>query len=161
MKPDLSTAPGLALEWHPNKTATVWVVKLRPDVTFHNGKSFTADDVIYTLRSMGDAKHVGHFAVTNIKLGELKKIDKLTVQHPAQGPDARLYDQFVNGNTVVIQNGETELPEAGRDRARSCSVPFTPGERSHCVREPELLGVRASRTSTRGRTSRSTIRTRG
>jgi len=135
VKPDLTTAPGLALEWHPNKTATVWVVKLRPDVTFHSGKSLTADDVIYTLRSMGDAKHVGHFAVTNIRLGELKKIDKLTVRIPLKSPDARLYDQFVNGNTVVIQNGEKNfLKPVGTGPFMFGS--FTPGARSHCVKNP-------------------------
>jgi peptide/nickel transport system substrate-binding protein len=46
VRPDLSSAPGLALSWTPNRDSTVWVVKLRPDVTFHNGKSFTADDVV-------------------------------------------------------------------------------------------------------------------
>ena len=52
VNPDLSTSPGLALEWNPNSDTTVWEVKLRPDVTFHNGKSFGADDVIYSLRQM-------------------------------------------------------------------------------------------------------------
>src|SRR5579864_1212749 len=37
LNPDLSTSPGLALEWTPNKEATEWEVKLRPGVTFHNG----------------------------------------------------------------------------------------------------------------------------
>jgi peptide/nickel transport system substrate-binding protein len=133
--PNLQTAPGLALEWHPNKTATVWVVKLRPGVTFHNGKSFGADDVIYTLRSMGNPKHVGHFAVTNVRLGDLKKIDNLTVRIPLRTPDARLYDSFVNGNTVVIQNGEKNFTHPiGTGPFMFGS--FTPGERSHCPRNP-------------------------
>src|SRR5262245_51268843 len=36
VNPDLTTAPGLALEWNPNTDATEYEVKLRPDVTFHN-----------------------------------------------------------------------------------------------------------------------------
>ena len=35
----------------PNKDATVWTMRLRPGVTFHNGKPLTADDVIYTLNA--------------------------------------------------------------------------------------------------------------
>ena len=51
LNPDFSTSPGLALKWTPNKAATEWEVKLRPDVTFHNGKTLTAQDVIYSIRS--------------------------------------------------------------------------------------------------------------
>jgi peptide/nickel transport system substrate-binding protein len=133
VNPDLTVAPGLALKWTPNKDSTVWEIALRPGVTFHNGKSLTADDVIYTLRSMGDPKHIGHFAVTNIRLGELKKINPLTVRVTLKSPNARLYDSFVNGNTVVIQNGEKNFAKpigTGPFVFQS----FTPGERSHCVR---------------------------
>ena len=49
---DLTPAPGLALEWNANSDATEYEVKLRPDVTFHNGKSFGADDVIYSIQQM-------------------------------------------------------------------------------------------------------------
>ncbi len=59
VNPDFSQSPGLALEWNARTTtSTVWEVKLRPDVVLHDGKSFTADDVIYTLRQMGDEKHI-------------------------------------------------------------------------------------------------------
>jgi peptide/nickel transport system substrate-binding protein len=135
VNPDLSIAPGLALEWNPNKDSTIWQIKLRPDVTFHNGKPFTADDVVYTLRSMGDAKHVGHFAVANVRLGEVKKINRLTVRVPLKSPNARLYDSFVNGNTVVIPNGTKSFSKpVGTGPFVFDS--FTVGERSHCVRNP-------------------------
>lgn len=45
---DGTLAPGLAEEWDTSD-ATNWVFKLREDVTFHNGKSLTADDVVYSL----------------------------------------------------------------------------------------------------------------
>jgi peptide/nickel transport system substrate-binding protein len=135
VNPDLKVAPGLALSWTPNKTSSVWEVKLRPGVTFHNGKSFTADDVIYTLRSMADPKHVAHFAVGNIRLSELKKTGPLSVRIPLKSPNARLYDSFVNGNTVVIQDGATSFAKPiGTGPFMFTS--FTPGERSHCVRNP-------------------------
>ena len=66
VSPELEVEPGLALEWTPNSDSTVWEVKLRPDVTWHDGKPFTADDVIYTFGEMADAKHVSHASVTNI-----------------------------------------------------------------------------------------------
>ena len=41
--------PELAESFEANKDATVWVIKLRKGVEFHNGKSMTADDVIASL----------------------------------------------------------------------------------------------------------------
>ena len=56
VSPSLEIEPGLALEWNANSDSTEYEVKLRPDVVWHNGKSFTADDVIYTLGLMGDPR---------------------------------------------------------------------------------------------------------
>ncbi len=135
VNPDFSQSPGLALEWNPNSDSTVYEIKLRPDVTFHNGKSLTADDVIFTMRSMGDPKHAGHVAVTNIRLDELKKLDTLTLRVPLKTPDARLSDQFVQQNDVIIQDGETDFSHpigTGPFMFES----FAPGERSVCKRNP-------------------------
>ena len=47
---DLNCQPRytLAESIEPNKAATVWTIKLRKGVTFHNGKPLTAQDVIYS-----------------------------------------------------------------------------------------------------------------
>ncbi len=46
----------LAAEMTPNATATAWTIRLRPGVTWHNGKDLTADDVIYTFRLITNPK---------------------------------------------------------------------------------------------------------
>ena len=130
VNPDLTQAPGLALEWNGNDDHTVYEVKLRPDVVFHDGKSFGADDVIYTLQQMGDPKHLGHFAVANINLAELKKINDLTVQIPLKNPNVDLAGSFVNGNTVMVQDGETDFTHPIGTGPFKFGT-FTPGERSH------------------------------
>lgn len=135
VRPDLGSAPGLALQWIPNKDSTSWLIRLRPDVTFHNGKSLTADDVIYTLRSMGDAKHVGHASVTGIRLGDLKKAGALTVRVPLKAPNARLYDNFNVQNSVVIPVGLKDFSKPIGTGPFSFKS-FTPGQRSLCVRNP-------------------------
>jgi peptide/nickel transport system substrate-binding protein len=38
--------PGLATSCTPNAALTEWTCKLRPNVKFHNGSAFTADDVV-------------------------------------------------------------------------------------------------------------------
>ena len=40
--------PWLATEASPNSDATTWTVKLRDDVTWHDGEKFTAEDVVFT-----------------------------------------------------------------------------------------------------------------
>src|SRR4051812_40297645 len=44
----LGIHPGLADSWQSTDPLT-WVVKLHPGVKFHDGKPFTADDVIFSL----------------------------------------------------------------------------------------------------------------
>ena len=59
--PDVKTlVPALALSAEPNSKATVWTLKLRPNVKWHDGKPFTADDVVYTLRSWANPNSNAH-----------------------------------------------------------------------------------------------------
>jgi peptide/nickel transport system substrate-binding protein len=133
VSPTLEVEPGLAIEWEPNDDSTVWTFRLRPDVVWHDGKAFSADDVIYTLQQMGDDGHTAHSSVTNIRLADVRKVDDLTLEIPLLRSDARLYDQFVQQNTVIVQDGSTptRLP-VGTGPFRLTE--FTPGQRSLGVR---------------------------
>jgi peptide/nickel transport system substrate-binding protein len=133
--PTLEVEPGLALEWSPNEDSTVWVVTLRPDVTWHDGKPFTADDVMYTFGEMADPKHVSHASVTNINLRDVRKIDDLTLEIPLKSPNARLFDSFVQQNTVIVQNGAKDFTNPVGTGAFMFES-FTVGERSLCVKNP-------------------------
>ncbi|MDX6563350.1 MAG: peptide/nickel transport system substrate-binding protein [Gaiellales bacterium] len=136
VNPDFSQSPGLALEWKANATATKYEIKLRPGVKWHDGSPFTADDVIWSLRQMGDAKHVGHAAVANIKLAQVKKLGPLVVQVPLKSPDARLSDSFVQQNTVMTKNGYKNFAKpigTGPFKFKSFEI----GVRSLCVRNPD------------------------
>jgi peptide/nickel transport system substrate-binding protein len=131
--PDLSLAPGLALEWEPNADSTLWQFKLRPDVVWHDGKPFTAADVIYTLQGWGDEKHIAHTAATNIRLEELNAVDDLTLEIPLKSPNARLPESFTQQSNLVIQDGVTDFTNpvgTGPFKFQE----FTAGERSLCVR---------------------------
>ena len=132
---DFTTSPGLALEWTPNKTATVWEVKLRQGVTFHNGKTFGADDVIYSIRQMAKKTSAALPFVSNIRLGELKATSPSTLQIPLLSPDASLTENFVYYNTWIVQNGETNYSKpvgTGPFKFQS----FTPGQQSVFVKNP-------------------------
>ena len=135
VEPDLTLAPGLALEWEPNADSTVWQFTLRPDVVWHDGSPFTAADVIYTIQSWGSKKHVAHAASTNIQLDALRASDDFTLEVPLKGPNARLPDSFTQQNNVVIKDGTTDFTQpvgTGPFMIES----FTAGERSLASRNP-------------------------
>ncbi len=48
--PEGTIEPSLAKEWASNDDFSVWTLMLRDDVEFHNGKSFSAADVVYSLK---------------------------------------------------------------------------------------------------------------
>src|SRR5215467_4684230 len=43
---DLTTKPDLAVSWTASDDHKVWTFKLREGVKFHNGRPFSADDVV-------------------------------------------------------------------------------------------------------------------
>ena len=132
---DLTTSPGLALEFNPNKDATVYEVKLRPGVTFHNGKPFGAEDVIYSIGLMAKPTSNALPFVGNINLAEMKAINNLTVRIPLKTADADLAANFVYYNTWIVQNGEKDFAHpvgTGPFKFES----FTPGQQSVFSRNP-------------------------
>ncbi len=52
--------PVLATKWTPNSDGTEWTFTLRPNVKFHNGKTMTADDVVYTFKQQSNPNGKGN-----------------------------------------------------------------------------------------------------
>src|SRR5690606_232427 len=50
----LEIEPGLATEWTVSDDGLTYVFQLRDDVRFHNGRTMTADDVVYSLERIAD-----------------------------------------------------------------------------------------------------------
>jgi len=53
---DNVTRPGLVEKWEPSPDLKTWTLKLRKNVKWHNGRQFTADDVVWNLKRVLDAK---------------------------------------------------------------------------------------------------------
>lgn len=82
--------PALALSWE-NTSPTKWVFKLRPDVTYHNGKAFTAQDVADILALIKRPDMMGFLIPNELSLvSGSRVIDDLTVEISTSQPDAIL-----------------------------------------------------------------------
>jgi peptide/nickel transport system substrate-binding protein len=107
-----------------------WVVKLKPDLTFHNGKPVTADDVIFSLRRITDPKNpkVGNASISYIDRKGLKKVDDLTVRIPLQFANANFPDDLGQYFNAIVPADYDPKSPVGTGPFKYQS--FTPGQRS-------------------------------
>ena len=82
--------PALALSWE-NTTPTTWVFHLRPGVIFHNGKMFTADDVVKVLALLKGPDGAGYLVAREMQnILAVRARDPLTLEVYTRVPDAIL-----------------------------------------------------------------------
>src|SRR6516162_9491766 len=67
-----------------------YTIKLRQGIEFQNGKTMTADDVIYSFQRIGTKSNglPGYSATLTMDIGAMKKLDKYTVRLPMKTPDS-------------------------------------------------------------------------
>lgn len=89
----LELVPALATEW-AQVNPTTWRFKLRPNVKFHDGTPFTADDVIFSWkRAAGDGSDMKSY-VGAVK--DIKRVDDHTVEIITNEPFPILPDVVTN-----------------------------------------------------------------
>ena len=114
MRPNGSFAGQLAESLTPNKNATVWTIKLKKGINFHDGSELTVDDVIYTFKRILDPANKLNAARGNIDMIDpsgMKKVSKYVM-------------------TVKLTRPWSDLPAAVGQRyisiiKRGAAAPFT------------------------------------
>jgi peptide/nickel transport system substrate-binding protein len=118
----------LAESLEPNAKGTVWTIRLRSGVTWHDGKSLTADDVIYSLKRNQKIGLNGTYATDVIDFSGLKKINQLTLQIPLTVARAD-YPLDLCAPLMIVQDGATNFKHPiGTGPFKYVS--FTPGQTS-------------------------------
>src|SRR5215469_11619581 len=125
----------LAEDISPRKSTAEWVIKLRPGITFHDGKPLTADDVIFTLRRILSQKLVGSTPLGPVDAKGLKALDKHTVLVPMTSPYGSFVDQLAYWYYLyVVPVGFNPKQPNGTGAFKYQS--FTPGQRSVFTKNP-------------------------
>jgi peptide/nickel transport system substrate-binding protein len=139
---DREAVPQLSLaeEVTPNSNATEWTIRVRPDVTFHNGKDLTADDVIYTFQLIQNPKApgVGATGIAPVDSANIKKLDRLTVRVPCNTPFSTFFETMATNDYFIVPEGFDYHKPVGTGPFRYES--FTPAVRASFLRNDDYWG---------------------
>jgi peptide/nickel transport system substrate-binding protein len=135
------TVPGLALYADSNPAATLWTFKLRDGVVWHDGKPFTADDVVYNFQylwSNPSSNYSAAFLTGLVDFKNVRKLDPLTVQVPLLYPYGQFPTILSFFSFAVLQDGATPkstgVNPIGTGPFKYES--FTPGQQSTFTANP-------------------------
>ncbi|MCW2910142.1 MAG: putative peptide transporter,substrate-binding protein [Actinomycetia bacterium] len=113
-----------------------WVINLRRGVTFHDGKAFTASDVLFTFQRVYSNGFTGKFGLGPIDLAHTKALDPHTVLVRLTTPFSSFAEQLAAFwyNLYIAPDGFTPAKPVGTGAFVYQS--FTPGQRSVFTRNP-------------------------
>lgn len=106
LSPNLEPQPDLATSWEFTSPTTL-VFELRPDVTFHNGEPFTAEDVIYTFTTLLNEELGAPRRSLYTPIESVEALDEHTVQFNLSQPYAPLLQYLDMG--IVPHGAAAEL----------------------------------------------------
>lgn len=133
--------PGLATAAEPNATGDVWTFHLREGVEWHDGKPFTANDVVYNFKALWantEANFSASFLKGIVDVKNVRARDQHTVEVPLTRPVGQFPSLLVLFNFGVLPEGATPKSIAanpigtGPFKFKS----FKPGARSVFTRNP-------------------------
>ena len=91
--------PCLAESWQIKENGKVWVFQLRKGVKFHNGREFTAEDVMFNMERIMDPKTGAKMASMFQDVDAVEALDKYTVRFKLKKPAG--YFLAAHGGTVT------------------------------------------------------------
>jgi peptide/nickel transport system substrate-binding protein len=127
----------LAESIEPEKGAETWTIRLRPGVTFHNGKPVTADDVLFSLARIIDPKDpkTGAASISYIDLERSRKLDRRTVRIQLKFPNVGFPDDVGQYFNSIVPTDYDPKEPVGTGPFMYES--FVAGERSVFVKNPD------------------------
>jgi len=98
----------LAESAEPNSKATEWTIRVRPGITFHDGSSLTADDVIYTFNRIANPKNAANqqnLLNTLVDVRAIRKLDARTIRLPLRAPNVFIPYFLYDDSFSIVKSG--------------------------------------------------------
>lgn len=118
---DKETEPSLVEDYEISDDSTVWTMELRQDVSFHDGSSLTAEDVVFTFERLIDPD-VGSalLGIFGPLIDSVEAVDEYTVRFNLSRSDASFHKKLTESNAAIIsadydygERGDTEPMGSG------------------------------------------------
>jgi peptide/nickel transport system substrate-binding protein len=116
-----------------NERAAVWTIKLKRDITFHDGKTLTAADVVYSLQRHLDPAVGSKARPLAQQMQQIKATAPDEVQITLSAPNADFPVVLGTFHFLIIKEGTTDFSTAIGTGPYKCQE-FSPGVRSVAVR---------------------------
>ncbi|QOV33354.1 ABC transporter substrate-binding protein [Streptomyces ferrugineus] len=101
----------LAETVEPNSDATRWTVRIRKGVTFSDGRQLTAQDVLFSLRTLVEKRSPQAGFMTHLDLKKARARDARTVELPLTMADG-FFDLALAHSMFVFPDGTKDLAKA-------------------------------------------------
>jgi peptide/nickel transport system substrate-binding protein len=139
----MAIEPCLSLSW-TQVNPTTMRFKLRDKVVFHDGASFSADDVVFSITRA--LEKTSDFSAYMQGIKEAKKIDNLTVDIVSDGPNPTLLDQLTEVrmmNKAWALKNNAQKPQDFKNKEETYTARNTNGTGPFILkaREPDVKTV--------------------
>jgi peptide/nickel transport system substrate-binding protein len=118
--------------------AKVWTVKLRSGVTFHDGKTLSSNDVVYSLKRHLDADVGSKVNSIAKQITDVKTVDPLTVEITLANPNADLPTILSMHHFMIVQDGTADFSKGVGTGAFKLET-FEPGVKSIFVKNTDYF----------------------
>jgi peptide/nickel transport system substrate-binding protein len=115
-----------------------YIIKLRKGIEFQNGKTLTADDVIYSFQRIADPDNglTAQATTTTMDIKNMKAQDKYTVVLPMLTPDSTIPQTLASYTFGIVPVGYKAYPSEQIGTGPYKLKSFSPGQESVSERNP-------------------------
>jgi peptide/nickel transport system substrate-binding protein len=139
--PDNSVQPGLATSWTKSADLKTWTFKLRPGVTYHDGRAMTAKDVVANIQRVLDPATGSQQRAVLSAVKTVTAVDPTTVRFDLSKPDTVLpavLTQVYIGDADTIAKVNSSANGTGPYKLKQ----FVPDDHVTLVRNPSYWGTK-------------------
>lgn len=128
--------PALAESFETTDGGSTWLFNLRRGVTFHDGKSLSADDVVYSLARHRDPDTGSKAMSLATQFADIKALDTHQVQVTLHTPNIELPAILAVSHMMIVPEGTVDFSQGIGTGPFRCQE-FNPGVRSIAVRNDD------------------------